>query len=65
MLQRPREVAWEKLHRGKLPKLSSSFFEIKFGKVGLMSCEGGSLNYSQLEACRRVVSRHLGRKGQI
>lgn len=65
MLNKPRNIKYSKVQRGKLPRLEMSSYNLKFGSLGLMALEKGFLNYNQLEACRKVINRTIKRKGKI
>lgn len=65
MLSRPRNIKYEKLRRGRLGLVDPLSYELKFGNVGLISLESGTLNFNQLESCRKVISRIIKRKGKV
>lgn len=65
MLSRPRVTKYSKIRRGCMPKVDALSYMLKFGSVGLLALESGMLNFNQLEACRKVVSRMIKRKGKV
>ncbi len=65
MLSRPRVTKYAKVRRGSLPKVDALSYMLKFGSVGLLALESGMLNFNQLEACRKVISRMIKRKGKV
>ncbi len=65
MLNRPRNTKYAKVRRGSLPRVEMFTNVLKFGSVGLIALETSFLNYNQIEACRRVMSRYTKRKGKL
>lgn len=65
MLPRPRATKYAKIRRGKLPRVDSFSYNLKFGSIGLLSLESSFLTFHQLEASRKVISRMIKRKGQV
>ena len=65
MLLRPRRTKFNKSQRGNFGRVESSFSNLKFGRFGLVTREGGLLSAKEIEATRQVINRYLKRKGKI
>lgn len=61
----PRKVKYRKLQRGRVRGKATSGFQIEFGDYGIKSMESGFITERQIEAARRVMSRHVKRGGKI
>ena len=64
MLQ-PKRTKYRKQFKGRNRGLSTRGTKVSFGEYGLKSVELGALTARQIEATRRVVSRHMKRGGKI
>jgi len=61
----PRKVKYRKLQRGRVRGKAQCGNRIEFGEYGLKSLECGWVTERQIEAARRVISRHVKRGGKI
>jgi large subunit ribosomal protein L16 len=66
-LLQPKKVKHRKIQKGKgqLKGLAHRGNRVSYGDFGLQVVEAGFLTARQLEAARRVITRHLKRDGQV
>ena len=62
MLQPP-NTKWRKWH--KMDNRGFNNQEVSFGEIGMQSIGRGRLTARQIEAARRVISRHVKRGGKM
>lgn len=61
----PRKVKYRKPQRGRVRGKATRCTRIEFGEYGLKSMECAWITERQIEAARRVISRHIKRGGKI
>lgn len=63
----PKKVKHRKHHKGRSRNVlrATTKTVVSFGSVGLKAITGGWLTSRQIEASRRVISRHLKRGGKM
>lgn len=64
MLQ-PKRVKYRNHHRGRRKGKAIAGSAVNFGEYGLKAMESAWVTSRQIEAARRVMSRHVRRGGQI
>ncbi len=64
MLQ-PKRVKYRNHHRGRRKGKAVAGSTVNFGEYGLKAMEAAWVTSRQIEAARRVMSRHIRRGGQI
>jgi len=64
MLQ-PARRKFRKEHKGRNTGIATRGNEVSFGDFGLKSTDRGRLTARQIEAARRVMTRHIKRGGRI
>jgi large subunit ribosomal protein L16 len=64
MLQ-PKRTKFRKQHKGRNRGLAQSGCKVSFGVIGLKAIGRGQLTARQIEAARRVMTRHVKRGGKI
>jgi len=64
MLQ-PKRTKFHKQHKGRNRGLATRGNRVSFGEFGLQSSTHGRLTARQIEAVRRVITRHVKRGGRI
>ena len=64
MLQ-PKRTKYRKQHKGRNRGLAQSGNKVSFGEYGLQATGRGRLTARQIEAARRVMTRHIKRVGKI
>ena len=64
MLQ-PKRTKYRKQHKGRNRGLAQSGNRVSFGEYGLKAVGRGRLTARQIEAARRVMTRHIKRVGKI
>lgn len=65
MLLQPKKRKFRKAHKGRIHGNAKGGTEVSFGEYGLKTLEAERLTARQIEACRRAVSRALGKGGRI
>lgn len=65
MLLQPKKMKFRKAHKGRIHGDAKGGAEVSFGEYGLKSMAAERLTARQIEACRRAVSRALGKGGRI
>ena len=61
----PRRVKYRKQMRGRMRGKASRGAEVHFGDFGLQAVEPGWVTARQIEAARRVMVRHMRRRGKV
>jgi large subunit ribosomal protein L16 len=64
MLQ-PKRTKYRKMHKGRNRGLAQNGNKVSFGEFGLKATMRGRITARQIEAARRVISRHVKRGGKI
>lgn len=64
MLQ-PKRTKYRKMHKGRNRGLAQNGNKVSFGEFGLKATARGRITARQIEAARRVISRHVKRGGKI
>ena len=64
MLQ-PKRTKYRKMHKGRNRGLAQNGNKVSFGEFGLKATMRGRITARQIEAARRVISRHVKRVGKI
>lgn len=64
MLQ-PKRMKFRKVQKGRNRGLAQSANTVSFGEFGLKATERGRMTARQIEAARRVMTRHIKRQGKI
>ena len=64
MLQ-PKKTKYRKMHKGRVRGLANRGNTIVFGDVGIQSLGIARITSRQIEAARRVMTRHMKRTGQV
>jgi len=64
MLQ-PKRMKFRKVQKGRNRGLAQSANSVSFGEFGLKATERGRMTARQIEAARRVMTRHIKRQGKI
>lgn len=61
----PKRVKYRKQMRGRMRGKASRGAEVHFGDFGLQALEPGWVSARQIEAARRVMVRHMRRRGKV
>jgi large subunit ribosomal protein L16 len=61
----PKRVKYRKQMRGRMRGKASRGAEVHFGDFGLQAVEPGWVTARQIEAARRVMVRHMRRRGKV
>jgi large subunit ribosomal protein L16 len=61
----PKRVKYRKQMRGRMRGMASRGAEVHFGDFGLQALEPGWVTARQIEAARRVMVRHMRRRGKV
>ena len=61
----PKRVKYRKQMRGRMRGKASRGAEVHFGDFGLQAIEPGWVTARQIEAARRVMVRHMRRRGKV
>ena len=61
----PKRVKYRKQMRGRMKGKASRGAEVHFGDFGLQAVEPGWVTARQIEAARRVMVRHMKRRGKV
>ncbi|HUS23737.1 MAG TPA: 50S ribosomal protein L16 [Candidatus Binatia bacterium] len=64
-MMQPKRTKFRKQRKGRNRGLALTGNEVSFGEFGLKSTELGRITARQIEATRRVISRHLGKGGKM
>jgi large subunit ribosomal protein L16 len=64
MLQ-PKRTKFRKMHKGRNRGLALRGSKVSFGEYGLKAVGRGRITARQIEAARRVMTRHIKRGGKI
>ena len=64
MLQ-PKRTKYRKMHKGRNRGLAQNGNKVSFGEFGLKATMRGRITARQIEAARRIISRHVKRGGKI
>ncbi len=64
MLQ-PKRTKFRKTQKGRNRGLAQTANKVSFGEFGLKATERGRMTARQIEAARRVMTRHIRRQGKI
>ena len=61
----PKRVKYRKQMRGRMKGRASRGVNVDFGDFGLQATEPGWVSARQIEAARRVMVRHMRRRGKV
>lgn len=61
----PKNVKYKKVQKGRISGFSSSLLQPAFGIYGLKALESLRLTSAQIEACRKVITKHIKKKGKL
>ncbi len=62
----PRKTKHRKLHRGgPIRRVATRGTNVSFGSYGLKAITPGLISARQIEAVRRVITRHMQRSGRV
>jgi large subunit ribosomal protein L16 len=61
----PKRVKYRKQMRGRMKGKASRGAEVHFGDFGLQALDPGWVTARQIEAARRVMVRHMKRRGKV
>lgn len=61
----PARTKYRKAHKGRIHGLATSGQTLAFGSYGLKAMEPARITARQIEASRRVITRHMKRTGRI
>jgi large subunit ribosomal protein L16 len=61
----PKRTKFRKQRKGRNRGLALTGNKVSFGEFGMKSLELGRITARQIEATRRVISRHLGKGGKM
>lgn len=64
MLQ-PKRTKYRKQMKGRIRGLATRGAKVSFGEFGLKAVEPGRITARQIEAARRVITRHMKRGGKV
>lgn len=64
MLQ-PKRTKYRKQFKGRIRGLATRGAKVSFGEFGLKALEPGRITARQIEAARRVITRHMKRGGKV
>lgn len=61
----PKSTKYRKQQKGSFKGLSKGATQVDFGDFGMQALERGWITNRQIEACRIVISKNLGKKGKV
>ena len=61
----PKRTKYRKAHKGRVHGLAKGGTSLNFGAYGMKSTEAGRITARQIEAARRVITRHIRRVGRV
>ncbi|MFQ5971529.1 MAG: 50S ribosomal protein L16 [Alphaproteobacteria bacterium] len=61
----PKRTKFRKQHKGRIRGTATSGTALNFGSYGLRATAPGRITARQIEAARRVMTRHMKRTGKI
>lgn len=61
----PKRIKYRKQFRGRMKGKAMRGAKVDFGEIGLMALEPHWITARQIEACRRTITRHLKRRGNV
>ncbi|NDB83700.1 MAG: 50S ribosomal protein L16 [Alphaproteobacteria bacterium] len=61
----PKKQKFRKAHKGRVPAKSKAGTMLAFGEYGLKSLDMERISARQIEAARRVATRHMKRQGKL
>ena len=61
----PKNTKYRKQHKGRNRGIASTGNKVSFGEFGLKAVGRGRITARQIEAARRVMTRHIKRGGRI
>jgi len=64
-MMRPKKTKFKKYHKIHIRNTYKKKSHLIYGKFGLVSCEGGIISDSQIQACIMCIKRKLRRKGNL
>jgi large subunit ribosomal protein L16 len=64
-MMQPKRTKFRKQRKGRNRGLALTGNKVSFGEFGMKSLELGRITARQIEATRRVISRHLGKGGKM
>lgn len=64
-MQQPKRTKYRKLQKGRNRGIATRGNSVSFGEFGLKAISRGVITARQIEAARRVVSRHVKRGGRM
>ena len=64
MLQ-PKRTKYRKQHKGRNTGIATTGNKVSFGEFGLKAITRGRITARQIEAARRVMTRHIKRGGRV
>ena len=64
-MMQPKRTKFRKMRKGRNRGLALTGNKVSFGEFGMKSLELGRITARQIEATRRVISRHLGKGGKM
>jgi large subunit ribosomal protein L16 len=64
-MMQPKRTKFRKQRKGRNRGLALTGNVVSFGEFGMKSTELGRITARQIEATRRVISRHLGKTGKM
>ena len=64
-MMQPKKSKYRKQHKGRIHGKAKGGTYLSFGEFGLKAVEPVRLTARQIEAARRVVTRHMNRQGNV
>jgi large subunit ribosomal protein L16 len=64
MLQ-PKKTKFRKMHKGRNSGIAARGNSVEFGEFGMKATAPARITARQIEAARRVMTRHMNRQGQV
>jgi len=64
-MMQPKRTKFRKQQKGRNRGMALNGNKVTFGEFGMKSLELGRITARQIEATRRVISRHLGKTGKM
>lgn len=61
----PKRMKFRKYHKGRVSNSAKGGTQLTFGSFGLKALEPARVTARQIEAARRVMTRHIRRQGRI
>jgi large subunit ribosomal protein L16 len=61
----PKKTKFRKAHKGRIHGIAKGGTELLFGSFGLKALEPERITARQIEAARRVITRHMKRQGKL